>query len=55
MNRVFRIVGNLEVGPVQINGRTERGLYHFLFIGIKGSGMGVQGIRKSIESIQEKK
>ena len=55
VNRAFRIAGKLEAGSVQINGRTERGPDHFPFIGVKGSGMGVQGIRKSIESMTREK
>ncbi|MNG38555.1 NADP-dependent glyceraldehyde-3-phosphate dehydrogenase [compost metagenome] len=45
----------METGSVQINGRTERGPDHFPFIGVKGSGMGAQGIRKSIESMTREK
>ena len=51
MNKAFTIANKLETGSVQINGRTERGPDHFPFIGVKGSGMGAQGIRKSIESM----
>lgn len=45
----------IETGSVQINGRTERGPDHFPFIGVKGSGMGAQGIRKSLESMTREK
>lgn len=41
----------LEVGTVQINGRTARGPDHFPFIGTKSSGMGAQGIHHSIEAM----
>ncbi|TCP21714.1 nonphosphorylating glyceraldehyde-3-phosphate dehydrogenase [Scopulibacillus darangshiensis] len=51
----IRISNKLEVGSVQINGKTERGPDHFPFIGVKGSGLGVQGIRKSIESVTREK
>ena len=55
VNKAFAIANKLETGSVQINGRTERGPDHFPFIGVKGSGMGVQGIRKSIESMTREK
>ena len=55
VNKAFAIANRIETGSVQINGRTERGPDHFPFIGIKGSGMGVQGIRKSIESMTREK
>ncbi|GIN91729.1 NADP-dependent glyceraldehyde-3-phosphate dehydrogenase [Siminovitchia terrae] len=55
INRAFRISNNIEAGTVQINGRTERGPDHFPFIGIKKSGIGSQGIRRSIESMTREK
>ncbi|RAS73188.1 NADP-dependent glyceraldehyde-3-phosphate dehydrogenase [Priestia endophytica] len=55
INKAFMISNKMETGSVQINGRTERGPDHFPFIGVKGSGMGVQGIRKSIESMTREK
>jgi glyceraldehyde-3-phosphate dehydrogenase (NADP+) len=55
INKAFTIANKLETGSVQINGRTERGPDHFPFIGVKGSGMGAQGIRKSIESMTREK
>jgi glyceraldehyde-3-phosphate dehydrogenase (NADP+) len=51
IHKAFAIANKIETGSVQINGRTERGPDHFPFIGVKGSGMGAQGIRKSIESM----
>jgi glyceraldehyde-3-phosphate dehydrogenase (NADP+) len=41
----------LEVGTVQINGRTARGPDHFPFLGTKASGMGTQGVKYSIEAM----
>jgi glyceraldehyde-3-phosphate dehydrogenase (NADP+) len=41
----------LDVGTVQINGRTARGPDHFPFLGTKASGMGTQGVRFSIEAM----
>lgn len=32
-----------------MNNKTERGPDHFPFLGVKNSGVGVQGIRYSIE------
>ncbi|HAX72671.1 MAG TPA: NADP-dependent glyceraldehyde-3-phosphate dehydrogenase, partial [Firmicutes bacterium] len=45
MTQAFEIARKLEAGSVQINGRTERGPDHFPFIGVKNSGVGVQGIK----------
>ena len=45
----------MDVGTVQVNGKTERGPDHFLFIGVKSSGMGTQGIRYSIEAMTRAK
>lgn len=47
----FNIADQLEVGTVQINGRTERGPDHFPFSGVKSSGIGTQGIAYSIHSM----
>jgi glyceraldehyde-3-phosphate dehydrogenase (NADP+) len=55
INKAFSIANKLETGSVQINGRTERGPDHFPFIGVKKSGMGAQGIRKSLESMTREK
>ena len=38
-----------------MNNKTKRGPDHFLFLGVKNSGVGVQGIRYSIEVIPELK
>lgn len=55
INRALLMAPKLETGAVQINGRTERGPDHFPFIGVKGSGTGTQGIRRSIESMTREK
>ncbi|GAA0592030.1 NADP-dependent glyceraldehyde-3-phosphate dehydrogenase [Virgibacillus siamensis] len=55
MEKAIHIGNELEVGSVQINGKTERGPDHFPFLGVKSSGVGVQGIRKSIESMTREK
>ncbi|WP_394235293.1 NADP-dependent glyceraldehyde-3-phosphate dehydrogenase [Niallia oryzisoli] len=55
INRAFAIANKIDTGSVQINGRTERGPDHFPFIGVKKSGMGAQGIRKSLESMTREK
>lgn len=46
--RAFALAEELEVGTVQINGKTSRGPDHFPFIGTKASGMGAQGVRQSL-------
>jgi len=51
----FKMANEIETGSVQINGRTERGPDHFPFVGVKSSGTGTQGIRKSIESMTRDK
>ncbi len=45
------IAHSLEVGSVQINGKSARGPDHFPFVGVKASGMGAQGVRYSIEAM----
>ena len=55
ISKAFKIARELETGSVQINGRTERGPDHFPFVGVKSSGTGTQGIRKSIESMTRDK
>ena len=47
----IRLAGKINVGTVQINGKPQRGPDHFPFLGIKGSGVGVQGIRYSLEAM----
>lgn len=44
----FKIANELEVGSVHINNKTQRGPDNFPFLGIKNSGLGIQGIRDSI-------
>ncbi len=41
----------LNVGTVQLNGSPQRGPDHFPFLGVKQSGIGVQGIRYSLEAM----
>lgn len=45
------IAKKLQVGTVHINNRTQRGPDNFPFLGVKKSGVGVQGIKYSIESM----
>lgn len=47
---VFYIAERLEVGTVNVNGKTERGPDNFPFLGIKDSGIGVQGIKYSLDA-----
>ncbi|MBI4067559.1 aldehyde dehydrogenase family protein [Candidatus Gottesmanbacteria bacterium] len=41
----------LDVGTVQINSKPQRGPDHFPFLGTKGSGLGVQGIKYTLEAM----
>lgn len=49
--KAFEIAEKLEVGTVHINNKTQRGSDNFPFLGVKGSGAGVQGIKYSIEAM----
>lgn len=42
---------SINVGTVQINGSPQRGPDHFPFLGVKQSGVGVQGVRYSLEAM----
>lgn len=55
INKAFEIADKLEVGSVQINNKTERGPDNFPFLGVKASGLGVQGVSYSIESMSRPK
>lgn len=46
---------NGENPPININNKTERGPDHFPFLGVKSSGIGVQGIKYSIEAMTRRK
>lgn len=45
----------LNVGSVQINGSPQRGPDHFPFLGVRDSGVGVQGVRYSLEAMSRLK
>jgi len=47
----IRLAQKLHVGTVWINSKPQRGPDHFPFLGIKGSGVGVQGIGYSLEAM----
>ena len=53
--KAFGIAEKLEVGTVHINNKTQRGPDNFPFLGVKGSGAGVQGIKYSIEAMSNVK
>ncbi|MFG6120165.1 NADP-dependent glyceraldehyde-3-phosphate dehydrogenase [Thalassobacillus sp. B23F22_16] len=55
VQKAMEIGRKLHVGSVQLNAKTERGPDHFPFIGAKNSGLGAQGIRRSIESMTRDK
>lgn len=45
------VAKQINVGTVQINGSPQRGPDHFPFLGVKRSGLGVQGVRYSLEEM----
>jgi glyceraldehyde-3-phosphate dehydrogenase (NADP+) len=45
------VAGLIHTGTVQINGSPQRGPDHFPFLGIRRSGIGVQGVRYSLEAM----
>lgn len=47
----INLAKKIDVGSVQINSKPQRGPDHFPFLGIKGSGVGVQGIRYTLEAM----
>ncbi len=47
----LKIAEKLDVGTVWINSKPQRGPDHFPFLGIKGSGVGMQGIKYSLEAM----
>jgi len=51
----FVISKKINVGTVQINGSPQRGPDHFPFMGVKHSGLGVQGVRYSLEAMSRLK
>ncbi|WFT73902.1 NADP-dependent glyceraldehyde-3-phosphate dehydrogenase [Halobacillus naozhouensis] len=55
VQKAMDIGAKLNVGSVQYNAKTERGPDHFPFLGAKNSGLGSQGIRRSIESMTRDK
>ena len=50
LDNAFYIANKLQVGTVQINNKTERGPDNFPFLGVKASGIGVQGISSPYRS-----
>lgn len=51
----IKFAESLNVGSVQINSCPRRGPDHFPFLGIKGSGIGVQGVRYTLEAMTRPK
>ncbi len=47
----LKLADKLEVGTVQINNKPQRGPDHFPFLGIKDSGVGVQGAKYALQSM----
>ncbi|KKR88446.1 MAG: Glyceraldehyde-3-phosphate dehydrogenase (NADP+) [Candidatus Gottesmanbacteria bacterium GW2011_GWA2_41_12] len=46
----IKVGQQINVGSVQLNNKPQRGPDHFPFLGIKSSGVGVQGIRYALEA-----
>lgn len=55
IEKAFFVADRLDVGSVQINNKTERGPDSFPFLGVKDSGIGVQGVSYSIEAMSRPK
>jgi glyceraldehyde-3-phosphate dehydrogenase (NADP+) len=55
IKKALEISRKIDVGTVQINGKTARGPDHFPFLGTKSSGIGTQGVRYSIEAMTRTK
>ena len=51
MDQALHLARQVDVGTVQLNGKSARGPDNFPFLGAKGSGMGTPGARYSIESM----
>lgn len=51
----IKLAQKIEVGTVEINSKPQRGPDHFPFLGIKGSGVGTQGIRYTLEAMTRPK
>ena len=49
------VAAQINTGTVQINGSPQRGPDHFPFLGVKHSGVGVQGVRYSLETMSRLK
>jgi len=45
------LADSIDTGTVQINSNPQRGPDHFPFMGVRSSGIGVQGIRYSLEAM----
>lgn len=53
--RALKMAESLEVGTVMVNNKPQRGPDHFPFLGVKDSGLGVQGVRYSLEAMSRLK
>lgn len=51
IDKALEIAKSLDAGSININGSSSRGPDAFPFLGVKGSGHGVQGITQSLESV----
>lgn len=51
----IKLAQKINTGSVQINSSPQRGPDHFPFLGVKKSGIGVQGVRYSLEAMSRLK
>jgi len=51
----LKLAQNLNVGTVQINSNPQRGPDHFPFLGVKDSGVGVQGVKYTLKAMTRPK
>lgn len=51
----MNLAKRINTGTVQLNGSPQRGPDHFPFMGVKASGIGVQGVRYSLEAMSRLK
>lgn len=51
IHKAFDVASKLDVGTVQLNGKSDRGPDNLPFSCIKSSGIGTQGVRYSIEAM----
>ncbi|WP_381415488.1 NADP-dependent glyceraldehyde-3-phosphate dehydrogenase [Spiroplasma endosymbiont of Anurida maritima] len=51
ISQAIKVAKQLNVGTVNLNGKPQRGPDNFPFLGVKDSGLGVQGIGETLKSV----